>query len=99
MLRARTTAAAGVAACTIADHVPEGRLRPATGSFTGDELWSAFRAEHGLTEQNRRRWFIEDPLHDGEQTWVLFSNWGLNTEATLDALVSVVPGFAHRSAE
>lgn len=95
----RALHAAGVAAGTIADHVPKGKLRSAPGSFTGDELWSAFRAEHGLTEQNRDRWFIEGPLHDGERTWVLHSNWGLNTEATLDALVSVAPGFAHRSAE
>lgn len=89
--------AAGLPPGRIADHVPEGRLRPAIGIFHGDELWGAFRTQHRLTEQNRRRWFLDDPLSDGERTWVLFSNWGLNTESTLDSLVSAAPGFAYRS--
>ena len=88
---------AGVPVRAIADRVPENRLRPVTGIVDGDELWSVFRAEHGLTEQNRRRWFLDHPLHDDGRTWVLFSNWGLNTEPTLDAVAAVATGFAYRS--
>jgi hypothetical protein len=51
-----------------------------------------------LTEQNRVRWFLDDPVHDGERTWVLFSNWGTNTEPTLDGLVANAPGFSYQSA-
>jgi hypothetical protein len=90
--------AAGVAADAIAKAVPDGRMRSAPGTLEGDELWDALRDKYGLTEQNRVRWFLDDPLHDRERTWVLFSNWGTNTELTLNALVATAPGFSYQSA-
>lgn len=90
--------AAGVAAEVIAKAVLDGKMRSAPGTLEGDKLWDAFRDEYGLTEQNRVRWFLDDPVHDRERTWVLFSNWGTNTELTLDALVAIAPGFSYQSA-
>lgn len=90
--------AAGVAADAIAKAVPDGRMRSAPGTLEGDELWDILRDKYGLTEQNRVRWFLDDPLHDRERTWVLFSNWGTNTELTLNALVANAPGFSYQSA-
>jgi hypothetical protein len=90
--------AAGVAADVIAKAVPDGKMRSAPGTLEGDELWDALRAKYELTEQNRVRWFLDDPVHDGERTWVLFSNWETNTEPTLDALVATAPGFSYQSA-
>ena len=44
------------------------------------------------TEDNVRRWFIDAPIvHDGS-TWLLSSQWGRATEATLTALVGLAPG-------
>jgi hypothetical protein len=54
--------------------------------------------KYRLTEQNRVRWFLSHPFHDRERTWVLFSNWGTNTELTLDALAATAPGFSYESA-
>jgi hypothetical protein len=90
--------AAGVAAEVIAKIVPDGKMRSAPGTLEGDELWDALRDKYGLTEQNRVRWFLDDPVHDRERTWVLFSNWGTNTERTLNALVATAPGFSYQSA-
>jgi hypothetical protein len=90
--------AAGVPAPTIAAAVPEGRMKSASGVLVGDELWAAFRSQNGLSEQNRIRWFLDDPLHDGERSWVLFANWGVNTETTLDALVATTTGYSYRRA-
>ncbi|MBO0875161.1 MAG: hypothetical protein J2P19_17405 [Pseudonocardia sp.] len=90
--------AANVAADLIAKAVPDGKMRSVPGTLDGDQLWNAFRDEHGLTEQNRVRWFFDHPLHDGERTWVLFSNWGTNTEMTLGALAATAPGFSYRQA-
>ena len=43
------------------------------------------------TPARRKRWFIDESLHEDSITWVLFGNWGLNTETTLDALLGAAP--------
>jgi hypothetical protein len=37
-----------------------------------------------------KRWFVESPFYDtaDDQTYVLFNNWGMNTEPTLESLVA-----------
>jgi hypothetical protein len=37
-----------------------------------------------------KRWFVDDPLYDAtdQRTYVLFNNWGMNTEAALASLVA-----------
>jgi hypothetical protein len=90
--------AAGAGIDEILGAVPEGKMRPVPGVRDGDQLWELFRETHNLTEQNRRRWFLDDPFHDGERTWVLFNNWGTDTEETLGALCATWPGFSYRKA-
>ena len=67
----------------------------------GDALWEHFRGIHQQAPGRRKRWFIDEPLHEDSVTWVLFANWGVNTETTLDALLGVAPdGFSYaREAE
>jgi hypothetical protein len=88
--------AAGVPAPKLAAAVPENKLRPIEGDLDGDALWEYFRVEHHQAPVRRKRWFIDEPLHEDSFTWVLFSNWGLNTETTLDALLGLAPeGFSY----
>jgi hypothetical protein len=90
--------AAGVPAATLAGVVPDNKLRSVPGPLEGDELWETFRGLHAQSPGRRKRWFVEDPLHEADETWVLFGNWGLNTEAALDALLSVAPdGYSYSS--
>ena len=90
--------AAEMAAIEIAAIVPGDKMRSVTGILEGDALWDAFRTKYGLSEQNRRRWFIDSPLHDGDRTWLLFNNWGTDTEPTLAELTAAASGFAYRTA-
>jgi hypothetical protein len=88
--------AAEVPAAKLAATVPENKLRPVQGVLDGDALWEQFRGSHQQSPGRRKRWFIDEPLHEDGVTWVLFRNWGLNTEATLDALLGVAPeGFSY----
>jgi hypothetical protein len=40
-----------------------------------------------------KRWFVEHPFYDeaSQQTYVLFNNWGTDTEASLGALMARFP--------
>ena len=93
--------AAGVPAARLAATVPENKLRPVDGVLDGDALWEHFRGIHQQAPGRRKRWFIDEPLHEDSVTWVLFANWGVNTETTLDAPLGVAPdGFSYaREAE
>jgi hypothetical protein len=92
--------AAGVPATKLAAAVPENKLRPVEGVLDGDALWEQFRVVHQQALGRRKRWFIDEPLREDSVTWVLFRNWGLNTESTLDALLRVGPeGFPTRENE
>ena len=82
---------AGVSMADIAAALPANRVLSVIGSLDGDVLWDAFRAEHAQSEDRRKRWFVEDPIHERERTWVLFSNWGTKTERTLERLREVAP--------
>ncbi|NUU18459.1 hypothetical protein HP550_14475 [Cellulomonas humilata] len=89
----------GVPPEQIATQLPAGRFLVVAGTPEGDELWSAFAQTYGRTPENRRRWFLDDPIIDSGQTWVLFSNWGTNTLETLRGLVSLAPGVVGFSAK
>jgi len=82
---------AGVTAETMAAVIPHAKLRSAPGTLTGDELWSVFAAKHNLGLHRRTRWFVDEPIHDGECTWVLSNGWGVQTESTLQALLDLAP--------
>lgn len=61
------------------------------GVLHGDALIEEFVAAYPSAEQNIRRWFFSDPVHDKGKTWVLSKMWGTNTEAALAGLVNLVP--------
>jgi len=82
--------AAGVPANVIAPVLGR-RFRGVDGILDGEALVEAFVAEYPKAEQNTRRWFFSDPVHDEGRTWVLSKMWGTNTEAALAGLVALVP--------
>jgi hypothetical protein len=65
--------------------------------MTGDELAAAFIARYPKARHRIGRWFLNEPLHDGNHSWVLSTQWGSTTVATLDALVALAPnqGFGY----
>lgn len=93
--------AAGVSGGELATAIPSNKLRSVDGILTGAALVAAFMAAHDLPPHRSPRWFLDHPLHDDGMTWVLFSNWGLNAEPTLDALLAHAPspGFGYAAAE
>lgn len=76
--------------------MPEGRFVAVDGVFDdADDLWVAMKHQYGRADEDRKRWHLDDPIVDGETTWVLHSNWGTNTRDTFKALLEQAPpGFA-----
>ena len=87
----------GVAGEVIASAIPHEKFRKVTGTFEGEELATAFMTTHQRTPENLRRWFLDEPVHQGDQTWVLSKQWGTQTEAVLTALAKLSPGFEFRA--
>jgi hypothetical protein len=82
---------AGVRASAIAAAVPGPRFLSVDGNLSESELAAAFVATHPGARGNERRWFFDEPIHDGDQTWVLSKRWGTNTLPTLEALLALAP--------
>lgn len=83
----------------IANAIPHEKFRSVPGVLDGEPLAAAFAAAHHRTPENLRRWFLEEPVHDNERTWVLSKQWGTQTEAVLSALVRLAPGFGFHAAD
>lgn len=83
---------AGVAGEAMAGVLPKAKFLAVDGNLEGDDLVSAFVTEYPGALGNERRWFLEEPLHDSDRTWVLSKMWGLQSEAVLSALVKLAPG-------
>lgn len=83
--------AAGVDPAAMAEALPGGgaRLLPVPGTLTGLELESAFVVAHPGAAGDLGRWYLDTPLPRDGRTWVLTKMWGLNTEAALDALLTL----------
>lgn len=96
MVQAAVTA--GVAPSAIAQAVPGPRFLPVEGEHTDDALWDAFVATYPRAEGNRRRWFLEAPIHHDGRTWVLSKMWGTNTEAALAGVAGLTHGLSFRAA-
>jgi hypothetical protein len=90
---------AGVDGELIAQAVPQEKFRSVLGTLEGEQLAAAFAAAHHRTPENLRRWFLDEPVHDGEQTWVLSKQWGTQTETVLEALAKLAPGFGFHAAD
>ncbi len=74
-----------------------GKLIVVDGVFTdADELWDAVELQLDRSPENRKRWHLDDPIHDAGRTWILNNNWGIQTRDVFARLLSLapVPGFA-----
>jgi hypothetical protein len=89
---------AGVDGELIANAIPHEKFRGVAGTLEGEQLAAAFATEHQRTPENLRRWFLDEPVHQGELTWVLPKQWGTQTEAVLGALAKLAPGFGFHAA-
>lgn len=88
----------GVSPMAIEDAIPGPRFLSVEGTWEGEALSDVFVATHPGAHERERRWFLDEPVHDGERTWVLSKMWGTNTVSTLTALVALAPdrGFSFR---
>ena len=82
---------AGISATQLATAIPRSRFLPVDGTLTGDDLAAAFMTAYPGSSKRLGRWFLEAPLHDNGQTWVLSKMWGTNTEPVLDRLIALAP--------
>lgn len=85
-------------AASIEKAIPGARFLSVQGTLHGQELADVFVATYPNAHERERRWFLDQPLHDGGRTWVLSKMWGTNTVPTLEALLSLAPspGFEFR---
>ena len=81
----------GIPYTEIADRLPAYGLRAVPGRITDEgALGAAMTDKYRVREP--KRWFIEDPLLEGDQTWVVYRMWALrDTEHALERL-SAFPG-------
>jgi hypothetical protein len=91
-------AKAGVEAHLISEAVPHDKFRSVPGTLEGEQLAATFAVQHQRTPENLRRWFLEEPVHQGGETWVLSKQWGIQTEAVLANLAMLAPGFGFHAA-
>lgn len=83
----------GATAESLVSLVGTSRFRSVDGTLTGDQLWRAFAQNHQRSESQRRLWFLDAPIHDGQRTWVLSNNvWGRQTYHLFKDLVTCSSG-------
>jgi hypothetical protein len=82
---------AGVSAASIAAVLPRNKVRSVDGTLDGTDLVGAFIARYPSAERNLDRWFLDTPLKDGGQTWVLSKMWGLGSAEVLSTLITLAP--------
>ncbi len=87
---AHATYAAGAKPEAILEAIGSRRFHAIDGRLEGEELRDAFFDAYPREEA--RRWFLDDPIHDDDHTWVVSNQWGLDTVPVLAALVDLVPG-------
>ena len=85
-------AATKVGLASIAGVLSPTKVMQVPGVRTGEDLYEALVEKYPALPQNRFRWFLEQPLTDGRDTWVVSNQWGTETEHVLQALVSLAPG-------
>ncbi len=81
----------GIPYVQIAEHLPTYGLRCVPGRITDEKaVKSAVVEKYGSGDPGR--WFVEDPLFDGDQTWVVYRMWALrDTEDALESLQKAFP--------
>lgn len=81
----------GVTGAEMGSHIQNGKFLSVPGVVTGDELRDVFVATHRKAETNLGRWFLDAPLHDSAETWVLSKQWGHTFLSTGEALLALRP--------
>ncbi len=81
----------GVPAAKMQAVIKASKFLSVDGQLEGDALAAAFIAAHPRAENRIRGWFIEEPLHEDDQTWVLHKRWGADTEEVLGELLDLAP--------
>ena len=91
---------AGVTAERIAEVLPRSKFLSFDGILTGEQLAAAVADRYPHAPTRHHRWFLDEPIHDGDHTWVLSNQWGSATVGALDALLSIAPqpGFGYEPA-
>jgi hypothetical protein len=82
-------ASAGTSLVHISEVLTGSKVMHVAGTLEGDDLYEALVTNYPSLPQNKLRWFLEAPLHDGQTTWVLSKMWGTQTEQTLKSLVAL----------
>lgn len=83
----------------VAEAVPHEKFRGVAGTLEGEQLAAVFATVHQRTPENLRRWFLDEPVHQAGKTWVLSKQWGTQTEAVLESLAKLAPGFGFHAAD
>ena len=78
----RALHSSGVSCAKLAGAIPRSRFLSIPGSPSEDELTSALVDAHPKVRTRLGRWFLDAPLQDDDQTWVLSKMWGTNTVST-----------------
>ncbi|NRQ50411.1 HNH endonuclease [Aeromicrobium sp. YC3-14] len=79
---------------TIRAALSPATFRPVDGTLSGDALWNAFTSAHDIDRSKRSNWFINSPIHQDGNTWVLASNvWGKRAEDKMRRLTELGPGW------
>lgn len=81
--------AVGVPAKELADVIPHAKYLPVDGVLAGEDLAEAF--VHAYAKAAPERWFLDSPVHDDGQTWVVTKMWGIDTELVLQRLAGLAP--------
>jgi len=86
---------AGVSGLSMQGAISGPRFLVVDGELVDEKLIACFIEKYPKAEKQLGRWFLDEPIHDPNQTWVLSKMWGADTGATLERLVSMapVPGF------
>lgn len=87
---------AGTPMAQVRQILPDSKTLRIDGLHSDVETrWSAIQAQHGKSDENRKRWHLEDPIVEGDATWVLNNNWGDKTRDLFKQLLAHAPdGFA-----
>ncbi|WP_290055891.1 hypothetical protein [Amycolatopsis solani] len=83
--------AAGVPGARLAGALPGARFLRIPGVPGDDALADEFVARYPKAKGNLARWFIDSPLREADQTWLLSKMWGRNTEPVLAKLADLAP--------
>ncbi len=82
----------GAALALIREVLPQRKMKTLPGQVSpGSPVEEALLMTYPGVDM--KRWFVDDPFYDAtdQQTYVLFNNWGIDTEAALTALVAKFP--------